>query len=154
MAHSVWVLFASGIALAVNFALLGLADRLGIVTARGGFQRLVKIWMGPVLKGAGVERVWSALSLPEPSSKLFQVSFKVGVGLVMALIYVWIQPYLPGARISRGLIYALVIWLINAGIVLPALGEGFAGARSLSATGMTAFAIAHTSFFIVLAFLV
>lgn len=149
-----WVLIAGAIALVVNFFLLGLADRLNIVTARGGFQRLVKIWVGPPLKTIGVDRMWSALRLPKPNSKLFQTIFKVGVGLVMALIYVVIEPYLPSAAIVKGLIYALIIWLINAGVVLPALGEGFAGARSLTATGMIAFAIAHTAFFIVLSLLI
>lgn len=154
MMQYLWALIAGAVALVVNFFLLGLADRLNIVTARGGFQRLVKIWAGPILESTGIDRMWSALRLPKPSSKLFQTSFKVGVGLVMALIYVVIEPYLPGASIVKGLIYALIIWLINAGVVLPALGEGFAGARSLTAAGMIAFAIAHTAFFIVLSLLV
>jgi hypothetical protein len=145
---------AGAIALVVNFALLGLADRLGIVTARGGFQRLAKLQVGPLLQASGVAKAWSALRLPEPNSALFQIGFKVAVGLVMALIYVVIEPYLPGTRIVKGLTYALIIWLINAAAVLPALGEGFAGANSLTATGMIAFAVAHTSFFIVLALLV
>jgi uncharacterized membrane protein YagU involved in acid resistance len=91
--------------------------------------------------------------LPDPGSALFQASFKIAVGLAMALIYVVIEPYLPGTRIIKGLIYALIVWLVNAAIVLPALGEGFAGAHSLTATGMIAFAVAHTSFFVILALL-
>ena|ERR1700743_3412418 len=154
MKHLLWALVAGGIALAANFLLLGIADRMKIVTARGGFQRLIKIWFGPALKVVGVSQAWSALHLPAPSSEIFQVSFKIGVGLVMALIYVKIESYLPGPPVVKGLIYAVAIWLINAAIVLPALGEGFAGARSLTTTGMGVFAIAHTSFFIVLAYLV
>jgi hypothetical protein len=141
------------IALVVNFSLLGLADRLGIVTARGGFQRLVKLWTGPALDTSGVAKLWSDLHLPEPSSALFQNAFKVAVGLGFALIYVAIKRYLPGTAIVKGLTYALIVWLINAAVVLPALGQGFAGANTLTATGIIAFAIAHTSFFIVLAVL-
>jgi hypothetical protein len=147
-------LVAGAVALAVNFGLLGLADTLGIVTARGGFQRLVKLWMGPFLDASGVARAWAALHMPAPGSTVFQVGFKVAVGLAMALIYVAIEPYLPKPAIVKGLTSALVVWLINAAIVLPALGEGFAGTRSLTAIGITAFAIAHTSFFVMLALLV
>lgn len=146
-------LVAGAVALAVNFGLLGLADRLGIVTARGGFQRLTKLWIGPLLTSSGVAGAWSSLRLPEPSSTLFQVGFKVAAGLMMALVYVAIERYLPRPAIAKGLTYALLVWLINAAVVLPALGEGFAGSQSLTATGMIAFAIAHTSFFIVLALL-
>jgi hypothetical protein len=144
-------LLAGLVALAVNFLLLGLADRLGIVTARGGFQRLVKLWTGPVLQGFGVDRIWAALSLPDPNGALFTNGFKVAVGLAFAVIYVWIRPLLPGSALEKGLIYALLVWLINAGIVLPALGQGFAGINTLSAVGILAFAVAHTAFFLVLA---
>jgi hypothetical protein len=145
---------AGAIALVVTFSLLGLADWLGIVTARGGFQRLVKIWTGPALQSSGVAKLWSDLHIPDPSSALFQDAFKVAVGLGFALIYVAIKRYLPGTAIAKGLTYALIIWLINAGVVLPVLGQGFAGANTLTATGIIAFAIAHTSFFIILAILV
>ena len=69
----------------------------------------------------------------------------------MAIVYAAIEPGLPGRWWARGLIYAMLIWLINASIVLPLLGEGFAGWRNLTPTGMVAFAMAHTAFFIVLA---
>lgn len=144
-------LLAGLVALAVNFFLLGLADRLGIVTARRGFQRLVKLWTGPVLRGLGVDRAWAAVHFPDPSGPLFTNGFKVAVGLVFAVIYVSIRPLLPGSTLEKGLTYALLVWLINAGIVLPALGQGFAGIDTLSATGIAAFAIAHTAFFLVLA---
>lgn len=144
-------MLAGLIALAVNFLLLGLADRLGIVTARGGFQRLVKLWTGPVLRGLGVDRAWVALHLPDPGGMVFTNGFKVAVGLVFAVIYVWIRPLLPGGALEKGLVYALLVWLVNAAIVLPALGQGFAGINTLSAVGILAFAIAHTAFFLALA---
>jgi hypothetical protein len=51
------------------------------------------------------------------------------------------------------LVYAGVPWLLNAVIVLPLIGEGFAGARHLDAAGMVGFAAAHTVFFVLLAVL-
>ncbi|MFG1425672.1 hypothetical protein [Roseixanthobacter glucoisosaccharinicivorans] len=144
-------LLAGMVALVVNFALLGLADRLWIVTARGGFQRLVKLWTGPVLHRLGVDRIWIALHLPDPNGALFTNGFKVAVGLAFAVIYVWIQPLLPGSAPEKGLLYALLVWVVNAAVVLPALGQGFAGINTLSSVGILSFAIAHTAFFLVLA---
>lgn len=147
-------LLAGMIALAVNFLLLSLADRLGIVTARGGFQRLVKLWTGPALHVLGIDRAWAALHLPDPNGALFTNGFKVAVGLAMVVIYLRIKPFLPGSALEKGLVYAALVWLINAAIVLPALGQGFAGVRTLSVIGIVAFAIAHTAFFVVLAGLI
>lgn len=147
-------LLAGAAGLVVNFLLLGLADRLGIVTARGGFQRLVKLWTGPALRALGVDRTWAALDLPDPNGPLFITGFKVVVGLVMAVIYLRIKPLLPGLPLEKGLVYALLVWLINAALVLPALGQGFAGMRTLSAAGIIVFAMAHTAFFLVLAALI
>jgi len=137
--------------LVVNYILLGLADYLNIVTARGGFQRLTKIWLAGPLASTGVAAKWSRLGLPDPSSALFVNGFKIGAGLVFAIIYVAIKPYLPGRAIAKGMTYAALVWLINAAFVLPLLGEGFAGANNLTWLGILAFAIAHTSFFLVLA---
>lgn len=144
-------LAAGVLALAVNFAVLLSADALGIVTARGGFQRLVKLWLGPAFVAAGVDRSWSAMALPDPGGSLFMVLFKVGVGLGMALAYVPFEARLPGTPAAKGLLYALLVWLLNAALVLPLLGEGFAGGRSLTPLGIGAFALAHTAFFLVLA---
>ncbi|GGF71371.1 hypothetical protein GCM10007301_33860 [Azorhizobium oxalatiphilum] len=146
-------LLAGAAGLGVNFLLLGLADRMGIVTARGGFQRLAKLWAAPPLRALGIDRTWAALHLPDPGGPVFVNGFKIGVGLAMAVIYLWIRPTLPGPPLAKGLTYALLIWLINAAIVLPALGEGFAGIDTLSLAGILAFAGAHTAFFIVLALL-
>lgn len=142
---------AGAVALAVNFACLHAADALGIVTARGGFQRLAKLWLEPPLAAAGVGRAWVAAGLPDPDGALFTILFKVGVGLAMALAYAAVEPRLPGRAAGKGLIAALVVWLANAAIVLPMLGAGFAGSRDLTVLGMAAFALAHTAFFVVLA---
>src|ERR1700761_4555986 len=92
--------------LAVNYLLLGLADYLDIVTARGGFQRLTKVWLARPLISMGVAPTWSRLGFPDPGSALFVNGFKIGVGLVFALVYVAIRPCLPGGPIARGLVYA------------------------------------------------
>lgn len=144
-------ILAGSIALAVNFACLLSADALGIVTARGGFQRLVKLWLGPVLETIGIGSAWRAWALPDPGGAVFMVGFKIVVGLGMALAYAAVVGRLPGRTLVKGLWAAAGIWLLNAGLVLPLLNEGFAGARSLTALGITVFALAHTAFFVVLA---
>jgi hypothetical protein len=48
-------------------------------------------------------------------------------------------------------VFALLVWLANAFIVLPLIGEDIAGSRYLSAAGMIYFAAAHTVFFVLLA---
>jgi hypothetical protein len=45
------------------------------------------------------------------------------------------------------------VWLANALIVLPAIGEGLAGSRRLTLAGMAWFAAAHTLFFVAQAIL-
>jgi hypothetical protein len=137
-------------ALATNFLLLHLCDRLGIVTARGGFQRLAKIWFSAPLTTSGVSDLWTSLHLPAPDSPVFIVGFKIAVGLGMAVVYPLIEPLLRGPWWTKALTYALFVWLLNAALVLPLLGEGFAGIRSLTPGGMAAFAGAHTAFFVVL----
>jgi hypothetical protein len=47
----------------------------------------------------------------------------------------------------RGILFATAVWLINALIVLPAIGEGIAGSRDLTLAGMVWFAGAHALFF-------
>lgn len=145
------VLVAGTVALAVNMILLWLADHFGIVTARGGFQRLTKLWTTPWLVATGADALWSRWQLPDPSSALFMAAFKIAAGLMMALVYAAIEPALPGRWWTKGLLYALIVWLLNAVVVLPLLGEGFAGTESLTGAGIMTFALAHTAFFLVLA---
>lgn len=72
----------------------------------------------------------------------------------MALFYAYVlEPMLPGSALVKGLLYALLVWLANAFVVLPWIGEGIAGSAYLSAGGMLYFAAAHTLFFVLLALL-
>ena len=57
-----------------------------------------------------------------------------------------LEPILSGSAVIKGLVYALLVWLANAFIVLPWIGEGIAGSGFLSAAGMIYFTVAHTSF--------
>ena len=145
---------AGVVALTINILLLNLADVLGIVTARGGLQRLVRMWVSAPIVRSGIGELWLALGLPGPDTAVFRTGFKVCVGLGMAIFYAFVvAPNLTGGVLKKSLLYALVIWLINAFVVLPLLGEGIAGARVLSIVGMAWFAAAHTAFFILVAFI-
>jgi hypothetical protein len=57
---------------------------------------------------------------------------------------------LSGPGWLKGLQYAGLVWLINAAVLLPATGEGFAGSAHLGVAGMLWFAAAHTLFFVML----
>lgn len=145
-------LLAGAIAIGINIFLLNLADRFGVVTARGGLQRLVKLWLAGPVTQSGIGGFWVAVGLPGPDTAIFKTGFKVAVGLGMALFYaVALEPRITGSALSKGLAYAVLVWLLNALIVLPLLGEGPAGSRVLTPLGMIFFALAHTAFFVVLA---
>lgn len=140
MPRTIAALLAGAVAIALNTAALAAADLVPLATAHGGLLRLLVMLTG----GA----------LPIPAGSAFQAGFHIAVGLMMALLYALVlEPMLRGPSWLRGLIYAVAVWLANAGVVLPATGEGFAGSRHLSLAGMAWFAAAHTLFFIVLAVL-
>jgi len=147
-------LVAGAIAIAINIGLLNLCDAAGIVTARGGLQRLVRMWLGGPLTQIGIADLWAAAGMPGPDTAIFRNGFKISVGLAMAVFYaLLVEPLLATGTLVKGLAYALFAWLINALVVLPLLGEGIAGAKVLTPLGMTCFAAAHTAFYIVLAYL-
>src|SRR6202049_2836833 len=80
------------------------------------------------------------------------MGFHLAVGIVMALVYADVlEPALPGGDAQKGALYAIAVWLLNAFVVLPATGEGFAGSAHLTLAGITCFAAPHTLFFMVLA---
>ncbi|GAB6077539.1 hypothetical protein [Hydrogenobaculum acidophilum] len=84
------------------------------------------------------------------SPKVGKLGFHYITGVIMAIIYVYIvDPMLKSLSvIARALSYALVIWLINALIVLPGLGYGIAGINKLPMIGIIYFAFCHVSFFL------
>ena len=147
-------LAAGAIAIVVNIAVLDAFDAAGIVTARGGLQKLMRMWLAAPLTRLGADGLWASLGLPGPDTPVFKTGFKVAVGLLMALAYaIPLEPALPGRWLWKGLAAALLFWLVNALVVLPLLGEGVAGLRTLTAGGLLCYAVAHSIFFLVLAWL-
>jgi hypothetical protein len=147
-------LLAGTLAIAVNTALLAAANAIPLVTARGGLLKLLKVAFGDTLARLGADALWTQSGLPAPGSNTFQLGFHVVVGLAMALLYgLALEAWLTGPPWRKGLVYAAAVWLANAFIVLPLLGEGVASSRSLNLAGMAYFAAAHTVFFVGLAVL-
>ena len=133
-------LIAGTIAILLNSAALALADLVPVATAHGGLLRFLGMLSG------------GAIHLP--SGPVFGFAFHFLVGLAMAVFYAYaLEPRLPGPPWWRGFLYALAVWIVNAAVVLPALGEGFAGSRYLSFAGLVWFAAAHTLFFVIMAVL-
>ena len=147
-------LAAGAIAIGINILLLNGFDAAGIVTARGGLQKLVKMWLGAPLARMGVDIIWTSLGFPGPDTAVFKTGFKVGVGLLMALSYAFlIEPVTGGRWPGKSAVAAVLFWLVNALAVLPLLGEGVAGIHTLTPLGLASYAFAHTMFFVVLAWL-
>jgi hypothetical protein len=147
-------LIAGAIAITINTALLAGADAIGFVTARGGLLRLVKQIMGDLAPLVDLSNLWSGVIAPPTSSAGFKTGFHVFVGIVMALLYAYVlETILPGRPLVKGLIYAAMVWLLNAFVVLPAIGEGIAGSARLGVDGILGFAAIHTVFFVLLALL-
>jgi hypothetical protein len=147
-------LLAGAIAIALNTAALKLADAIPLATAHGGLLRLISPWIGPLLRQAGIVALWSAAGGPPLAAPLFQAGFHIVVGLVMAIFYAALpEPFLPWPAWLKGAFCAVVVWLLNAAVVLPLTGESFAGSAHLTLAGMAWFAAAHTLFFMLLAVL-
>ena len=145
---------AGSIAIAANSAVLAAADWIPLETAHGGLLKLLTITLGDTFKTAGIPRIWGALGLPEATSPEFKVGFHFFVGIVMAAFYaVAVEPLHDASAWLKGGVYALVIWLANSFVVLPWIGEGVAGSRTLGAMGIFYFAAAHALFFVLMAVL-
>ena len=72
----------------------------------------------------------------------------------MALAYaLLLEPLVPGRAWMKGALYAVLVWLLNTLVLLPGIGEGIAGRRTLPLAGMTYYAMAHTVFFVLTALL-
>jgi hypothetical protein len=145
-------LLVGAIAIALNTLALKAGDFIQLPTARGGLLRLLSIGFSGPPQELGVSFLWSILGAPAPNSPTFQIGFHIFVGLMMSLFYAFVlEPLVPWNPTMKGLVYALGVWFVNALIILPATGEGFAGAANLSVAGILWFAAAHTLFFSLLA---
>jgi hypothetical protein len=133
-------LVAGTIAIVLNILALDAARLVPLATGNGGLLRFLVILTG----GA----------FPAPAGAVLKTGFHVVIGLAMALFYTFVlEPWMRVPNWLGGVLFATGVWLINAFIVLPAIGEGIAGSRDLTLAGMVWFAAAHTLFFLVLAVL-
>jgi hypothetical protein len=133
-------LAAGTIAIVLNTLVLDAAQLVPLATGNGGLLRFLVMLMEQ--------------HLPDPAGAVFRTSFHIVIGLAMALFYAYaLEPWMRVPTWLGGVLFATAVWLINAFIVLPTIGEGIAGSRSLTLSGMAWFALAHTLFFLVLAIL-
>ena len=140
-------LIAGLIAIVVNTAMLEAADWIPLVTARGGLLKLLKIYFASPLAGLGVADLWAACIFPLPTRMLSRRGFTSSSGCLWRCSTLsHSSPFSLDRQLVKGLVYALLVWLANAFIVLPWIGEGIAGSGFLSAAGMIYFTVAHTSF--------
>jgi hypothetical protein len=147
-------LVAGTIAILSNTALLVGADAIHFTTARGGLLRLIKNRAGDAASSMGIGTWWTEVVLPATAGPTFQSGFHIVVGLLMAIFYAYvIEPRLTGKPWQKGVLYSVLVWFLNACVVLPALGEGIAGSRYLPLSGMVGFIVIHTVFFVLLGIL-
>jgi len=117
----VLALAAGAIAILLNVGALAAANLIPLATAHGGLLRLLSMITG----------------IAPPGGVAFQTGFHIVVGLAMAVFYgIVLEPLLPGRAWSKGMQYAVALWLANALIILPVTGEGLAGSRDLTLPGM------------------
>jgi hypothetical protein len=127
---------AGVVAILVNTAMLIATDRFHVLTARGGLLTLLLKLIGPPTP-------------PMATTWGFQQLFHRLVGVATAaVVYAVTLSGLRGAVLVKGLVAAAVVWLTNACVVLPLIGQGFAGHRVLTPLGMSVVAVAHTAFFV------
>lgn len=147
-------LCCGALAIDVNTALLAAVDAAGLPTAHGGVLRLLHVTILAMLGNTAAGQWGRAVLMPIMTGPGFQIGFHVAVGLAMAVFYVAVVRRLPPRRVWPNVIaYAVGVWLLNAAVVLPLIGEGFAGSRTLSLAGMVVFAAIHTVFFMLMAWL-
>lgn len=145
-------LLAGGGAISLNTAALWLSDVAHLPTAHGGILKLLSVWFAPGIDRTAAFMGWPHARIVLVGNPSFQLSFHLLVGLLMAVLYaLFVSPSLKANSVGKGLICALVVWFVNAAVVLPLTGEGFAGRTYLSVAGILVFAGAHTLFFLGLA---
>jgi hypothetical protein len=129
---------AGSIAVLLNTLALDAARIVPVATGNGGLLRFLAMLSG----------------LSTPAGAAFQTGFHIVTGLAMAFFYAFaLEPWIRVPSWLRGVLFATAVWLLNAIIVLPGIGEGIAGSHDLPLAGLVWFAAAHTLFFLVLAIL-
>lgn len=147
-------LLAGLVAVLVNTLLLDLARLIPLEVQGVALLKLLKLGLGDALARTSLAEAWNRLHLPAPDSAIFKAVFHIAVGLAMAVVYaLLVEPLLRGPAWSKGLLYALLAWLLNAFALLPAIGEGVAGHDKVSLAGIVYYAVAHMVFFVLMAML-
>ena len=151
-ARTLCAIAAGAISITVNTLVLMFADAIGLVTARGGLLTLLLQTTGMPLSALNTSAFWHQLGIPSPGLYSIQLIFHFVVGIGMSVAYgLVVERFLKGSDLVKGLVYAAALWLANAVIILPLIGQGFAGHSVLTITGIVYFALAHTLFFVLLA---
>lgn len=157
MTHRFWLcfrpcilgMFAAGlVGITINTMVLKAAPLLHIHPGAGGLLQLMLLctqrWAPSLIPAL------HALGLTKPPSTVGFLWYHYATGLGMILLYFYVfSPRLPGPRWWRATLFSLFPWLVNSAIVLPLLGEGFAGLRVLSWSGALYFFFANWLFVMV-----
>jgi hypothetical protein len=144
-------LLAGAAAITMNTILLKVADLVPLSTAKGGLLRLLQHRLSAPAHEFGLASLWSKHGAPPLNGAVFQTAFHLLVGMVMAVAYAFtVARWPPSKPVTKGLVCAAAVWLLNAAVVLPMDGEGFAGSVHLTLAGIIWFAAAHTIFFLML----
>ena len=141
---------AGTIAIIINILLLQLGAAVGMQTGHGGLLKwsVMQLHLGPIQ--------WQQPPLSSLPMVVWKIGFHFVVGIGMALFYaILLEPLLRTrfTPMQSGLLYALLVWLVNAFVILPGLSMGIAGSAVIPLSGMLYFAFAHTAFFVILALL-
>ena len=137
---------AGVVGISVNVAILKAAAPIGIQAESGGLLRLAVNLLRAPTEALGITALWTSVGLPPPASLIFWLAFHYATGFGMVCLYVLLEPRLPGRGLLKGSLFSLLPWLINGLIVLPALGQGVFGYRTLPLSGIAYFFVANWSF--------
>jgi uncharacterized membrane protein YagU involved in acid resistance len=150
--HRLLIAIVSGaLATAVNMAMLAALRGAGVRTAHGGLLRLFVSESIRVASFLGMNATYRGQAQPFFTAEWFHRGFHILTGLLMAVVYVFfLEPRRGVSPLLRAILYGIAVWLLNSLVVLPAIGEGIAGMHHLNAVGISGFAAAHLSYFLVL----
>jgi hypothetical protein len=127
--HLLIALLSGALATAVNMAILATLGAARIRTTHGGLLRLLALGVIRVAHSPGINPTYPADAHLLFAAGWFQEGFHIITGLLMAVVYVFfLEPRRGASPLLRGVLYGKTIWLLNALIVLPAIGEGYCGA--------------------------
>lgn len=131
-------LCAGFVAITVNTILLKAASLFLIAAESGGLLKLIILHAKQYLPS-------NVLLLTKTTG--FWLLFHYMTGFAMVLIYLYVfEKMLPGKGWVKGSLFSLVPWIINGCIVLPLLGQGFAGIQALPLSGIIYFFITNLIF--------